>query len=61
MSEISHLLSRLPEEEKIILQLHLVQGKSFSEIAKLLLVDEKVVHSVYLLAKKHLMELLIEK
>lgn len=43
---IAELLAALPEEERIILTLHYLRGKDPSEIADLLAVPERSVHSV---------------
>jgi DNA-directed RNA polymerase specialized sigma24 family protein len=40
---IAELLSSLPEEERIILTLHYLRGKSEGEIAELLAVPERAV------------------
>lgn len=40
---IAELLSSLPEEERIILTLHYLRGKSAGDIASLLLVPERSV------------------
>jgi DNA-directed RNA polymerase specialized sigma24 family protein len=43
---IAELLAAMPEEERIILTLHLLRGKSSEEIAILLQVPERAVIAV---------------
>jgi DNA-directed RNA polymerase specialized sigma24 family protein len=43
---IAELLSSLPEEERIILTLHYLRGKSAGDIATLLAVPERAVLAV---------------
>jgi DNA-directed RNA polymerase specialized sigma24 family protein len=43
---IAELLASLPEEERIILTLHYLRGKSAGEIATLLSVPERAVSAV---------------
>jgi DNA-directed RNA polymerase specialized sigma24 family protein len=43
---IAELLASLPEEERIILTLHYLRGKSAGEIAALLSVPERAVSAV---------------
>ena len=43
---IAELLSSLPEEERIILTLHYLRGKSAGDIAALLAVPERAVIAV---------------
>ncbi len=51
---ISELISSLPEEERIVLTLHMVSGKSTTEIASLLAVPERAVIVVIESGKKRL-------
>lgn len=51
---LEELLNSLPEEERIILTLHYLRGKSASDIAALLSVPEKSVLVVISSGKKRL-------
>jgi RNA polymerase sigma factor (sigma-70 family) len=51
---IAELITSLPEEERIILTLHFLKGKSSSEIAALLSVPERSVLSILESGKKRL-------
>lgn len=51
---LEELLNSLPEEERIILTLHYLRGKSAAEIAQLLSVPEKSVQAVITSGKKRL-------
>lgn len=51
---ISDLISSLPEEERIVLTLHMVAGKSITDIATLLSVPERAVVVVIESGKKRL-------
>ena len=43
---IATLIAALPPEERAILNLHYVQGRSIAEISKTLVVDPKAVEAV---------------
>lgn len=51
---LEELLNSLPEEERIILTLHYLRGKSAADIAQLLSVPEKSVQVVITSGKKRL-------
>jgi DNA-directed RNA polymerase specialized sigma24 family protein len=53
---IAELIASLPEEERIILSLHYLAGKSVGEIAALLSVPDKSVAVVIDSGKKRLSE-----
>jgi DNA-directed RNA polymerase specialized sigma24 family protein len=55
---IAELLAAMPEEERIILTLHLLRGKSSEEIAILLQVPERAVIAVISSGKTRLKGLL---
>ena len=51
---IAELISSLPEEERVILTLHYLRGKSAGEIAALLSVPERAVLVVIESGKRHI-------
>jgi DNA-directed RNA polymerase specialized sigma24 family protein len=55
---IAELISALPEEERLILTLHLVNSVTTSEIAKKLGVPERAVLSVIASGKSRLIRLI---
>ena len=58
MGGISELLASLPEEERVILSLHYLKGKSANEIAQMLGVPERAVQSVITSGKTRLLSAL---
>ena len=58
MGGISELLASLPEEERVILSLHYLKGKSASEIAQMLGVPQRAVISVITSGKTRLLSAL---
>ena len=60
MGGISELLASLPEEERVILSLHYLKGKSASEIAQMLGVPQRAVISVITSGKTRLLSALNE-
>jgi len=58
MGGISELLASLPEEEREILSLHYLKGKSANEIAQMLGVPERAVQSVITSGKTRLLSAL---
>ena len=61
MKNLAELISQLPEEEKIILQLHLIGNLDFHQIAEKLNVPEIVVFKVYELGKKNLLSQVLKE
>ncbi|MEN9325239.1 MAG: hypothetical protein RL414_993 [Actinomycetota bacterium] len=55
---LAALLQSLPEEQRIILQAHYLNGKSASEIAQALGVPVRAVENVIAAGKAHLLEAL---
>jgi len=55
---LAEVLSELPEEERIILTMHLLRGLTAPEIANLIGVPERAVHSLISSGKSRLSALL---